>query len=77
VTTSDLSWAKAKDAIVVGIGGLIVIALGFLLSGQAESNRALGEVRKDIAVLATEGKRDRDDVTDLKNRVRAIEQRAR
>lgn len=73
MTTSDLTWSKAKDSIVVGIGALIVMALGFLLSGQAESNKALGQVQKDIAVLTSETRRDREDVSDLKGRVRDLE----
>lgn len=71
--TDNLSWLNAKNALVLSIGGLLVAFLGFLLAGQTQANATLAEVRKDIAVIAAETKRDREEFAELKERVRALE----
>lgn len=72
---SRLSWDKTRDAIVLGVGALLVGALGILIRGQTESNTVLGEVKRDLAVLSSETRRDREEVTELKGRVKIIEVR--
>ena len=84
MTTENLTWSKAKDYIVLGIGGLLVTVLALLLRGQAASNATLAEVRMDLAVLAARAQRDREDaqrdhadISDLKARMRVVEERKR
>ena len=75
MTTERLTWGRTKDALVVGIGAALVALLGFLLKGQSEASATLAEVKRDIAIIATESKRDREEVSDLKARVRDLETR--
>ena len=75
MTTGDLTWAKTKDAIVMGLGALLVILLVAVLRGQQESSTLLAEVRKDLAVLSAETARDRMETRDLKERVTRLESR--
>jgi predicted fused transcriptional regulator/phosphomethylpyrimidine kinase len=73
MTTSDLTWGKTKDGILMGVGALLVSLLLFILKGQAESNATLAEVKRDLAVYSSESKRNREDVADLQGRVRSLE----
>lgn len=58
--SEELTWRKAKDSIVVGLAGLVVMLLGLLLKGHIEMNAALMEIKKDIAVIESKRHRDRD-----------------
>ncbi len=73
--TTDLSWNRAKDLIVIGIGTLLILILGYMANGLAAANASLGEVKRDIAVLVAEKARDREELTELKDRVRTLEQK--
>ena len=70
-----LTFARAKDSVLIGLASLLVAILGSLLRGQTQANATLAEVKKDIAVIATEGRRDREELADIKQRVRALEAR--
>lgn len=75
MTTESLSWGKTKDALVIAIGGLLVAFLGVLARGQAEANSSLAEVKRDIAVILVEKQRDREEMLEMKDRLRALEAR--
>lgn len=71
---------------MVGVGALLIAALGILIKsqiesnaiiikGQAENNAILGEVKRDVAVLSSETRRDREEMAELKGRVKTIEAR--
>lgn len=75
MTSESLSWTKAKDTIVLGIGGCLILILGYLATGLAAANASLAEVKRDIAVLVAEKQRDREEMAEIKERLHTLEQR--
>jgi Tfp pilus assembly protein PilN len=75
VTTDSLSWQKTKDSLVLGIGAVLIVILGYLATGLATANASLGEVKRDIAVLVAEKQRDREELAEVKERLRTLETR--
>ena len=75
MTTDSLSWQKTKDALVLGIGGTLIVILGYLAAGLATANASLAEVKRDIAVLVAEKQRDREEIAEVKERLKLLETR--
>ena len=75
MTTDSLSWQKTKDSLVLGIGAVLIVILGYLATGLATANASLGEVKRDIAVLVAEKQRDREELAEVKERLRTLETR--
>lgn len=75
MTTDSLSWQKTKDTLVLGIGGVLIVILGYLAAGLATANASLAEVKRDIAVLVAEKQRDREELAEVKERLRTLEKR--
>lgn len=75
MATGELDWRKTKDAIVLGLGALLVTLLIAVLRGQQETGVLLAEVRKDLAVLSAETARDRMETRDLKEQARLLNDR--
>ena len=75
MTTDSLSWQKTKDTIVLGIGGMLIVILGYLAAGLATANASLAEVKRDVAVLVAEKQRDREELAEVKERLRTLETR--
>ena len=73
MTTDSLSWQKTKDALVLGIGGMLIVILGYLAAGLATANASLAEVKRDVAVLVAEKQRDREELAEVKERLRTLE----
>ncbi|MEN6301667.1 MAG: hypothetical protein ABFD96_03040 [Armatimonadia bacterium] len=73
MTTDSLSWQKTKDSLVLGIGAVLIVILGYLATGLATANASLGEVKRDIAVLVAEKQRDREELAEVKERLRTLE----
>lgn len=72
---SDLTWGKAKDALLIAALGGLVTFLGILANGQSRSNEALASVQRDIAVLLSNASRDQKDHDEFKDRLKALEGR--
>ena len=77
MTADSLSWEKTKSSLVLGIGASLVAFLGILAKGQADANASLGEVKRDIAVLLAEKQRDREEMKEVKDRLRVLESKQR
>ena len=75
MTTDSLSWQKTKDSLVLGIGAVLIVILGYLAAGLATANASLAEVKRDIAVLVAEKQRDREELAEVKERLRTLETR--
>ena len=75
MTIDSLSWQKTKDSLVLGIGAVLIVILGYLATGLAAANASLGEVKRDIAVLVSEKQRDREELAEVKERLRTLETR--
>ena len=75
MTIDSLSWQKTKDSLVLGIGAVLIVILGYLATGLATANASLGEVKRDIAVLVAEKQRDREELAEVKERLRTLETR--
>jgi hypothetical protein len=76
----ELTWERAKDGLVIGLASLIVFYLGSMFkeinNRQIETNTALAELKKDIAVLSANRVNDCEDLRDLQDRIKVLEKRA-
>ena len=61
-----MTWDKAKDAIVVGVGVLLIWLLSMLIKGQNDTTATVMEIKKDIAVFSAQVQRQANDIEDLK-----------
>ncbi len=50
MTADDLTWTKAKNAMVVGAAGVAVLIAGQILSEVSAIRKEVAELKKDVAV---------------------------